>query len=95
MTTDFRKYASFVKFFYGKQYRDFRWKSFVRLQFCSRRWGRSVSIVSDYRYDDRASMVRSPIKLKDFSSGLCVQISSDAHPVFYPTCNYWGSFPWR
>jgi hypothetical protein len=41
----------------------------------------SVSIVSDYGLDDRAIGVRSPAGAKDFSSSLCVQTGSGAHPV--------------
>jgi hypothetical protein len=44
----------------------------------------SVPTVSDYRLDDRATGVRSPAEAKDFSSILCVQTSSEAHPVSYP-----------
>jgi hypothetical protein len=36
--------------------------------------------VSDYRLDDRAIEVRSPAEAKDFSSSLCVQTGSGAHP---------------
>jgi hypothetical protein len=43
-------------------------------------WGSSVSILSGYRLDDRAIMVRSPAEAKDFSSSLCVQTGSEAHP---------------
>jgi hypothetical protein len=46
-----------------------------------RSWSSSVSIVSDYRLDDR---VRSPAEAKDFSSSLCVQTSSQAHPASCP-----------
>jgi hypothetical protein len=41
----------------------------------------SVSIVSGYGLDDRAIEVRSPAKQKDFSSSLCVQTGSGAHPA--------------
>jgi hypothetical protein len=41
--------------------------------------GSSVSIVSDYRLDDRAIGVRSPAEAKDFSCSLCVNIGSGAH----------------
>jgi hypothetical protein len=41
----------------------------------------SGSIVSDYGLDDRAIGVRSPAGTKDFSSSLCVQIGSGAHPA--------------
>jgi hypothetical protein len=43
--------------------------------------GSSVSIVSDYGLDDRAIGVRSPEGEKNFSSNLCVQTGSDAHPA--------------
>jgi hypothetical protein len=41
----------------------------------------SVSIVSDYGLDDRAIWVRSTAGAKDFSSSLCVQTDSGAHPA--------------
>jgi hypothetical protein len=41
----------------------------------------SISIVSDYGLDYRAIGVRSPAGAKDFSSNLCVQNGSDAHPA--------------
>jgi hypothetical protein len=41
----------------------------------------SGSIVSDYELDDRAIGVRSPAGAKDFSSSLCVQTGSGAHPA--------------
>jgi hypothetical protein len=37
--------------------------------------------VSDYGLDDRATGVRSPAEVKDFSSNLCVQTGSGAHPA--------------
>jgi hypothetical protein len=37
--------------------------------------------VSDYRLDDRAIGVRSSAGAKDFSSILCVQTGSGAHPA--------------
>jgi hypothetical protein len=40
--------------------------------------------VSDYRQDDRATGIRSPGEAEDFSSSLCVQTSSEAHPPSYP-----------
>jgi hypothetical protein len=40
--------------------------------------GSSVSIVSDYRLDDRGSI---PGKGKDFPSIRCVQTGSGAHPA--------------
>jgi hypothetical protein len=43
--------------------------------------GSSGSIVSDYRLDDRAIGVRSLAGAKDFSSNLCVQTGSEAHPA--------------
>jgi hypothetical protein len=41
----------------------------------------AVYIVSDYRLDDRAIGVRSPAGAEDFSSSLCVQTGSGAHPA--------------
>jgi hypothetical protein len=43
--------------------------------------GSSVSTVSGYGLDDRAIEVRSPAGAKDFSSNLCVQTGSGAHPA--------------
>jgi hypothetical protein len=43
--------------------------------------GSSVSIVSGYGLDDRAIEVRSLAEAKDFSSSLCVQTGSGAHPA--------------
>jgi hypothetical protein len=50
----------------------------------SRSRGISGSIVSDYGLDDRAIGVRSPAGAKDFSSILCVQTGSSAHPASCP-----------
>jgi hypothetical protein len=57
-------------------------------------WSRdsSVSIVSDYGLDDRAIGDRSPAGVKDFSSILCVQTGSGAHPASCPT-GTGGPFP--
>jgi hypothetical protein len=54
--------------------------------------GSSGSIVSDYGLDDRAIEVRSPAGEKDFSSNLCVQTGSGAHPAFC-TMGTGGPFP--
>jgi hypothetical protein len=54
--------------------------------------GSSGTIVSDYGLDDRAIRVRSPAGAKDFSSSLCVQTGSGAHPVSC-TMGTGGSFP--
>jgi hypothetical protein len=43
--------------------------------------GSSGSIVSDYGLDDRAIGVRSPAGAVYFSSSLCVQTGSGAHPT--------------
>jgi hypothetical protein len=57
-------------------------------------WSRdsSVSIVSGYGLDDWAIDIRSPAEAKDFSSGLCVQIGSGAHPASC-TLGTGGPFP--
>jgi hypothetical protein len=52
----------------------------------------SVSIVSGYGLDDRAIEVRSPAQAKDFSSSLCVQTGSAAHPASC-TMGTGGPFP--
>jgi hypothetical protein len=52
----------------------------------------SGGIVSDYGLDDRAIGVRSPAGAKDFSSSLCVQTGSGAHPTSC-TMGTGGPFP--
>jgi hypothetical protein len=52
----------------------------------------SGSIVSDYGLDDRAIGVRSPAEADDFSSILCVQTGSGAHPASC-TMGTGGPFP--
>jgi hypothetical protein len=52
----------------------------------------SVRIVSGYGMDDRAIAVRSPAGAKDFSSSLCVQTGSEAHPASC-TMGTGGTFP--
>jgi hypothetical protein len=52
----------------------------------------SGSILSDYGLDDRAIGVRSSAGAKDFSSSLCVQTGSAAHPASY-TMGTGGHFP--
>jgi hypothetical protein len=54
--------------------------------------GSSGSIVSDYELDNRAIEVRSPTGAEDFSSSLCVQTGSGAHPASYPI-GTGGPFP--
>jgi hypothetical protein len=48
--------------------------------------------VSDYGLDDRAIGVQSPAGEKDFSSILCVQTGSGAHPASCPM-GTGGPFP--
>jgi hypothetical protein len=50
-------------------------------------WGSSVSVVPDYRQNERGSI---PGRGKGFSSSLYVQTSSEAHPA--PYNGYRGSF---
>jgi hypothetical protein len=54
--------------------------------------GSSVSIVPGYRLDDRAMEVRSPAEANYFSSSLCFQTSSEAHPASC-TMGTGGPFP--
>jgi hypothetical protein len=61
------------------------------LMLCRSR-GSSVSIVSDCGLDNRVIEVRSPTEAKDFSSNLCVQTSSEAHPASC-TMGAGGPFP--
>jgi hypothetical protein len=52
----------------------------------------SGSILSNYGLDDRAIGVRSLAGAKDFSSILCVQTGSGAHPASCPV-GTGGPFP--
>jgi hypothetical protein len=52
----------------------------------------SSSLVSEYGLDDRAIGVRPPAEAKDFSSSLCVQTGSEAHPASCPM-GTGGPFP--
>jgi hypothetical protein len=54
--------------------------------------GSSVSIVYDYGLDDRAIDVRSLVETRRFSSSLCVQTGSGAHPASC-TMGTGGPFP--
>jgi hypothetical protein len=54
--------------------------------------GSSDNMVSGYELDDRTIEVRSPAGTKNFSSNLCVQTSSGAHPDFC-TMGTGGPFP--
>jgi hypothetical protein len=54
--------------------------------------GSSVSMMSCYGLDDQAIEVRSPTGAKDFSSSLCVQTGSGAHPASC-TMDTGGPFP--
>jgi hypothetical protein len=65
---------------------------FVYFTHTNRSWGSSVSIVSDYRLEYRAMEVRFPAGAKDFSSNLCVQTGSGAHPASCPMGSR-GPFP--
>jgi hypothetical protein len=56
---------------------------FLRLLFLTKEPGSSISIVSGYGLDDQAIQIRSPAEAKDFSSSLCVQTGSGAHPASY------------
>jgi hypothetical protein len=56
------------------------------------RRSRVAQSVSHYGLDDRAIGVRSLAEAKDFSSSLCVQTSSEAHPASCPM-GTGGPFP--
>jgi hypothetical protein len=68
-----------------------RWK-ICNGNFCTSEPGSSVSIVSAYWLDDRAIEVPSPAEAKDFSSIVCVQTGSGAHPASC-TMGTGGPFP--
>jgi hypothetical protein len=70
----------------------FLYNIFLLSSALEREQGSSVSIVSDYGLDDRAIGVRSPEEAKDFSSNLCVQTGSGAHPASC-TMGTGGLFP--
>jgi hypothetical protein len=53
------------------------YRQMYRLSVCSCRQ------VSEYGKDDQAIGDRSPAEAKDFSSSLCVQTGSEAHPASY------------
>jgi hypothetical protein len=65
---------------------------FIPVLFVSRSRGSLVSIVSGYGVDDRVIEVRSPAGAKNFSSSLCVQTGSGAHPASCPV-GTGGPFP--
>jgi hypothetical protein len=54
--------------------------------------GVAQSVVSGYGLNDRAIAVRSPAEARDFSSSLCVQTGSEAHPSSC-TMGTGGPFP--
>jgi hypothetical protein len=74
---------TFEKHWY-KQYKVAWDMYFIQVQTFIRNRVSSGSIVSDYGLDDRAIGFRSPAGAKDFSSILCVQTSSGAHPASCP-----------
>jgi hypothetical protein len=57
-----------------------------------------LTVLKHYKYkphlklEDKAIGVRSPAEAKDFSSSLCVQTISEAHPASYPV-GAGGPFP--
>jgi hypothetical protein len=74
---------------------SYPYKTTGRIMFCALTFMSRVSsgsIVSDYGLDDRAIGVRSPARAKDFSSNLCVQTGSGAHPASC-TMDTGGPFP--
>jgi hypothetical protein len=66
--------------------------SYIHTCIIKRSRGSSVSIVSDNGLDDRAIGIRSPAEAKDFSSNICVQTGSGAHPASC-TMGTGGPFP--
>jgi hypothetical protein len=62
-------------------FNEIRSKQFMTMQRVSLEPGSSVNIVSGYGLDDRALEVRSPAEVRNFSSNLCIQTVSGAHPA--------------
>jgi hypothetical protein len=70
-------------------------RALFRIVLCYCVWkepGSSGSIVSGYGLDDRAIGVQSPTGAKDFSSNLCAQTGSGAHPA---SCTMGTGGPFR
>jgi hypothetical protein len=66
----------------GKKHRVSRWEwKKPHNEKLHNLYSSSGSIVSDYGLDDRAIGVQFPAGSKDFSSNLCVQTGSGAHPA--------------
>jgi hypothetical protein len=64
----------------------------MKREYCNLWYVRIWNTVSDYVQDDRAIEVRLPAEAKDFSSSLCVQTGSGAHPASC-TVDTGGPFP--
>jgi hypothetical protein len=62
---------------------NIKWMWFEKINYLQTSVGAGLAqaVVSDYGPDDRAIGVRSPAGAEDFSSSLCVQTGSGAHPV--------------
>jgi hypothetical protein len=74
------------------KFRCVRYRTLSEVRDYWRSQGSSVSIVSGYGLDDRAMGVQSSTGSKDFSSILCVQTGSGAHPASC-TMGTEGPFP--
>jgi hypothetical protein len=73
------------------------WAIIAQYRLDSSSWESSVSIMSDYGLDDWVIRVRSTAGAEDFSSGLCVQTGSGAHPASCPKgtgCPFPGGKVW-
>jgi hypothetical protein len=68
------------KLCFASSYLYISYVHFISLLFSVSRCS-SVSVVSGYGLHDRAFEVRSLAEAKDFSSSLCVQTGSGAHPA--------------
>jgi hypothetical protein len=66
--------------------------SLLRSDVYNQNQGSSVSVVYDYRLDDRSAGNRHPAEANDFSSSLCVHTSSQAYPASCPA-DTGGPFP--
>jgi hypothetical protein len=62
----------------------------MKVLYIKRSRGSWISIVPGYRLDNWAIEVRSPVEAGNFSSNLCVQTGSGAHPVSCTLGIVWG-----
>jgi hypothetical protein len=88
--TPFNPFTRFYEIRYGCHVIECYYEATPLIPYGSR--DSSGSVVSGYALCDRAIEVRSPMETEDFSSNLCVQTGSGAHP---PSCTMGTAGPFR